>query len=52
VHDYGIGFPQSGQDARTGFGLRMIEELTDGTHISSQPGHGTRVAMRFATPLE
>jgi serine/threonine-protein kinase RsbW len=52
VHDYGVGFPDSGQDARAGFGLRMIEELTDGTHLFSRPGHGTRVAMRFATPLE
>ena len=51
VHDYGIGFPASGQNAEAGFGLRMIEELTDGIRLFSRPGHGTRVAMRFATPL-
>jgi len=50
VHDYGIGLPNAGQDVPSGFGLRMIEELTDGTHISSHPGHGTRIAMRFAIP--
>jgi anti-sigma regulatory factor (Ser/Thr protein kinase) len=47
VHDYGSGLPHAGEDAGTGFGLRMIEQLADGTNISSQPGHGTRVAMRF-----
>jgi anti-sigma regulatory factor (Ser/Thr protein kinase) len=50
VHDYGIGSPDTGQNAGVRFGLRMIEELTDGTHFSSRPGHGTRVAMRFAIP--
>jgi hypothetical protein len=31
-------------------GLRLIEELADSSSASASPGHGTRVAMRFALP--
>ena len=52
VHDYGIGMT-SGQPSTNmglGLGMKLIERLTDGTHISTCQGRGTRVAMRFATP--
>jgi anti-sigma regulatory factor (Ser/Thr protein kinase) len=52
VHDYGIGTTsgQPSSNAGLGLGMKLIEKLTDGTHISTRPGRGTRIAMRFATP--
>jgi anti-sigma regulatory factor (Ser/Thr protein kinase) len=50
VRDYGQGIT-AGRPSRPGslrLGLRMIEELADSSSISSRPGRGTRVAMRFA----
>jgi serine/threonine-protein kinase RsbW len=50
VRDYGQGM-NAGRPSRPGslrLGLRMIEELADSSSISSRPGRGTRVAMRFA----
>ena len=51
VHDCGIGIGLASEDGGRGFGLRIIEELADSTAVSSRPGYGTRVAMRFATRL-
>jgi serine/threonine-protein kinase RsbW len=50
VHDYGIGMTSGNPSTNVGLGLgmKLIESLTDGTHISTRQGHGTRIAMRFA----
>ena len=50
VSDCGIGMAH-GQRSPTeglGLGLRLIEELADEGDVSTRPGHGTRVVMRFA----
>jgi anti-sigma regulatory factor (Ser/Thr protein kinase) len=47
VHDCGVGMIPS-KNAGLGLGLRLIEELADSAEVSSRPGHGTRVEMRFA----
>jgi anti-sigma regulatory factor (Ser/Thr protein kinase) len=44
-----LGTRQTGRDTLQ-LGLGLIEELADSTSISSSPGHGTRVAMRFDLP--
>jgi stage II sporulation protein AB (anti-sigma F factor) len=52
VRDYGRGFDR-GRPPRPGtlrLGLRLIEELADSACVTSRPGQGTRVAMRFAIP--
>jgi serine/threonine-protein kinase RsbW len=46
VHDRGLGMTFS-RNAGIGLGLRLIEELADSAEVSSCPGHGTRVEMRF-----
>ena len=48
VNDCGIGTARSGATAGLGFGWRLIDEAADGTHVTSRPGYGTRVVMRFA----
>jgi anti-sigma regulatory factor (Ser/Thr protein kinase) len=52
IRDYGAGIlpdaPSS--NAGLGMGLRLMEQLADDLHITSDPGHGTRVAMRFNIP--
>jgi serine/threonine-protein kinase RsbW len=48
VHDCGIGIGLPGAAAGLGLGFRIIEELADGTDVSSRLGFVTRVAMRFA----
>jgi anti-sigma regulatory factor (Ser/Thr protein kinase) len=52
VHDCGLGVARRGRTAGLGLGLgmRMIEAMADDTSVESQPGRGTRVAMRFAVP--
>ena len=54
VHDNGVGMASVHQAPRRpiaglglGLGLRMIHQLADGADVSSTPGYGTRVAMRF-----
>jgi anti-sigma regulatory factor (Ser/Thr protein kinase) len=50
VRDYGRGIAASGSSRPDSLrlGLRLIDELADSSSISSRPGRGTRVAMRFA----
>jgi anti-sigma regulatory factor (Ser/Thr protein kinase) len=36
------------RDIGLGFGLRLIRQAAAGVDITSRPGRGTRVAMRFA----
>ena len=48
VNDCGIGTARSGATAGFGFGLLLIDDAADGTVVSSRPGYGTRVVMRFA----
>jgi serine/threonine-protein kinase RsbW len=43
----GMGMAEPSKHAGFGLGLRLIRELADSAHISSRPGHGTRVVMRF-----
>ncbi|MDP9258945.1 MAG: ATP-binding protein [Actinomycetota bacterium] len=49
VRDYGQGMApgRAGGDALH-VGLRLIRELADSASVSTRPGRGTRVAMRFA----
>lgn len=49
VRDYGQGIVPGRPRADTlNLGLRLIEELADSASVSTRPGRGTRVAMRFA----
>ena len=50
VHDCGMGVRRRARTGGFGLGLRMIEAMADETSVSSRPGRGTRVAMRFAVP--
>jgi anti-sigma regulatory factor (Ser/Thr protein kinase) len=52
IHDYGVGLRDDSPsvNAGLGMGLRLMEQLADGLCITSNPGRGTRVAMRFAIP--
>lgn len=52
VNDCGIGVARAEATAGFGFGLRLIDDAADGTEVSSRPGYGTRVVMRFATDRE
>jgi stage II sporulation protein AB (anti-sigma F factor) len=49
VRDYGQGIvPGRPRGDTLNLGLRLIEELADSASVSTRPGRGTRVAMRFA----
>jgi stage II sporulation protein AB (anti-sigma F factor) len=50
VRDYGRGllYGRSGRADTLRLGLRLIEELADSSSVSTRPGRGTRVAMRFS----
>jgi anti-sigma regulatory factor (Ser/Thr protein kinase) len=49
VRDYGQGMRGRPVHADTlHLGLRLIEELADSASVSTRPGRGTRVAMRFS----
>ncbi len=52
VNDCGIGVARAAATSGLGFGLRLIDDAADGTVVSSRPGYGTRVVMRFATGRE
>jgi stage II sporulation protein AB (anti-sigma F factor) len=48
VHDCGSGIlHEPRRNAGLGLGLRLIDALSDRATVSSRPGHGTRVVMRF-----
>lgn len=49
VRDAGAGIARAGSaTAGLGFGLPLMREAASSVDISSRPGRGTRVAMRFA----
>jgi anti-sigma regulatory factor (Ser/Thr protein kinase) len=49
VRDYGQGMaPERARGDALHLGLRLIQELADNASVSTRPGRGTRVAMRFA----
>jgi serine/threonine-protein kinase RsbW len=49
VRDSGVGLRTDGAaKAGLGLGLRLMREAASSFDISSRPGRGTRVAMRFA----
>lgn len=52
IHDYGVGMRDDAPsvNAGLGMGLRLMEQLADGICITSNPGRGTRVSLRFAIP--
>jgi anti-sigma regulatory factor (Ser/Thr protein kinase) len=52
VHDYGVGMLADSPSANAGLGLglRLMEQLADRVSITSNPGRGTRVVMRFVLP--
>ena len=52
VNDCGIGVARATETSGFGFGLRLIDDAADGTVVSSRPGYGTRVVMRFAMDRE
>ena len=48
VRDHGHGILGTrGRPDSLRLGLKLIESLADDATVSSSPGHGTRVAMRF-----
>lgn len=49
VSDRGMGIDESRarKAPSTGYGLHMIEQLTDSSSATARPGGGTRVVMRF-----
>jgi serine/threonine-protein kinase RsbW len=53
VRDFGGGLLRAPVGSGgLGLGLQLIEQLSDGTQISSRAGGGTRVSMRFSIPPE
>ena len=48
VRDAGAGIARRSAHAGLGLGLRLIRQAASGVDITSRPGRGTRVAMRFA----
>jgi anti-sigma regulatory factor (Ser/Thr protein kinase) len=51
VRDYGQGMtPGRHRGDTLNLGLHLLEELADSASVSTRPGRGTRVAMRFAIP--
>jgi stage II sporulation protein AB (anti-sigma F factor) len=49
VSDCGMGLDRSraNRSRSLGYGLGMIRQLADSSHVSARPGGGTRVVMRF-----
>jgi serine/threonine-protein kinase RsbW len=53
VRDFGgglLGAPAG--HGGLGLGMQLIEQLSESSQVSSRPGGGTRVAMRFGVPPE
>jgi serine/threonine-protein kinase RsbW len=53
VRDFGgglLGAPAG--NGGLGLGMKLIEQLSGSSQVSSRPGGGTRVAMRFGVPPE
>ena len=50
VGDRGMGMAETRMDecSGLGFGMKIIRILSDNSDVSSRPGGGTRVVMRFA----
>jgi anti-sigma regulatory factor (Ser/Thr protein kinase) len=49
VRDFGGGLLRGPMRARgLGLGLELIDSLADSAQVSSRPGGGVRVTMRFA----
>jgi anti-sigma regulatory factor (Ser/Thr protein kinase) len=49
VRDAGAGItPRGSAKAGLGFGLRLMRQAASSVDVTSRPGRGTRVAMRFA----
>ena len=54
VQDWGRGLGRRAARETTGggFGLRIIERLTEHVDVTSEPGAGTSIIMAFAFPRE
>jgi anti-sigma regulatory factor (Ser/Thr protein kinase) len=53
VRDFGGGLLRApAGSAGLGLGMRLIEQLAESSEVSSRPGGGTRVAMRFNVAAE
>lgn len=53
VRDFGVGILGApAGNSGLGLGMKLIEQLSASSQVSSQPGHGTRVSMRFGVPFE
>ena len=53
VRDFGggiLGAPAG--NSGLGLGMKLIEQLSASSQVSSRPGRGTRVSMRFGVPCE
>ena len=53
VRDFGDGLlaAPAGRGG-LGLGMKLIEQLSESSQVSSRPGRGTRVSMRFGVPPE
>jgi anti-sigma regulatory factor (Ser/Thr protein kinase) len=49
-HGQGIAGSHGNRPDTLQLGMGLIEQLADSSCVSSRPGRGTRVAMRFAIP--
>ena len=51
VRDFGAGFVRAtAGGSGLGLGMKLIEHVCESSQVSSHPGGGTRVAMRFDIP--
>jgi anti-sigma regulatory factor (Ser/Thr protein kinase) len=52
VRDFGRGLAAAGagERARPGLGMPLMEALSSAVEISSEPGRGTEVLLRFDLP--
>ena len=48
VHDDGVGVRGLQSGVHRGLGLRIIDHVADAAYVSSKPGRGTRIGMRFS----
>jgi stage II sporulation protein AB (anti-sigma F factor) len=52
VRDFGSGLMGGYRNGATGFGLALIDAMTDACAVSSVSGVGTEVSMAFGTTLD